>query len=57
MARKGRIWAVLGQAKLALRFRIPLQASLRRILKTHRPHTPRVALLGGGAAGGRGLVD
>jgi hypothetical protein len=33
------------QAKLALRFQIPPQASLHGILKTHRPTAPRLALL------------
>jgi len=37
--------AVFGQAKLALRFQIPSQASLHGILKTHRPLALRAALL------------
>jgi len=42
---KNRSRAVLGQAKLALRFQIPSQASLHGIVQTHRPLAPRVALL------------
>jgi hypothetical protein len=37
--------ATLGQAKLALHFQIPSQASLRGIVKTHRPLAPRASLL------------
>ena len=37
--------AVLGQAKLALRFQIPSQASLNVIVKSHRLLTSRAALL------------
>jgi len=37
--------AVLGQAKLALCFQIPSQASLHGIMKSHRPLAPRMALL------------
>jgi hypothetical protein len=33
------------QAKLALNFQIPSQSSLHRILKTHCPLAPRMALL------------
>ena len=49
--RKGRRrGAALGQAKLALRFQIHLQASLHGIVKTHRPLAERMALLGRSAA-------
>ena len=41
----GRRRAALGQAKLALRFQIPLQASLHGIVKTHHPLAARMALL------------
>ena len=37
--------AVLGQAKLALRFQIPSQSSLHVIVKSHRSLTLRAALL------------
>ena len=46
----GKRRAALGQAKLALRFQIPLQASLHGIVKTHRPLAERMALLGCSAA-------
>jgi hypothetical protein len=36
--------AMLGQAKLALCFQIPSQASLNGILKTHRSFAPQMAL-------------
>ena len=41
----GKRRAALGQAKLALRFKIPLQASLHGIVKTHHPLAARMALL------------
>ena len=37
--------AALGQAKLALRFQIPSQASLHGIVKTQRLLAPRAPLL------------
>ena len=37
--------AVLGQAKLALCFQIPSQASLHGIMKSHRPLASPVVLL------------
>lgn len=47
--------AVLGQAKLALRFQIPLQSSLHKIVKLHRSLTSRAALLGSGTAEDLGM--
>jgi hypothetical protein len=41
----GKRRAALRQAKLALRFQIPLQASLHGIVKTHHPLAARMALL------------
>ena len=46
----GKRRAALGQAKLALRFQIPLQASLHGIVKKHHPLAARMALLGCSAA-------
>jgi len=43
--RKVESGAALGQAKLALRFQIPLQANLHGILKTRHPLAPREVLL------------
>ena len=48
--------AVLGQAKPALLFQIPSQASLHGIVKTHRSLASRVALLGSETAEDRVLV-
>ena len=46
---------MLGQAKLALRFQIPLQSSLQGIVKSHRSLASRAALLGSGAAEDLGM--
>ena len=47
--------AALGQAKLALLFQIPLQASLHGIVKSHRSLASRAALPGSGAAEDLGM--
>jgi len=46
---------MLGQAKLALCFQIPSQASLHGIMKSHRPLAPRAALLCAPCAKSRNL--